>query len=250
MFSGHVETKILKFSPAIATKVRLPGRGRKGRERGGERKRREGEEGRGEGTGCLYLGPPHFKMCCYGPVYGIIFYVFVSAVCAFHCEYISIAFLLWSSYSIKRKFLAEFLDEKRIDTLDIVLNELYNFVLAANHNSYVDGMCDTLQSYGTVLSLLLLPGDFVSVIESLYFDMSLYASHVLSRTSHISKYPYDLNAFWPSSMPHISHPMWLTKFLSRIIVKEYPTIEIKLPLPTWFVFSVFFVCLLTERKTM
>ena len=69
VFSGHVETKILKFSPASATKVRLPGRG--GREgRGGEgrgwkgkgreerRRGGEGEEGRGEGMGCFYLGPP------------------------------------------------------------------------------------------------------------------------------------------------------------------------------------------------
>ena len=45
VFSGHVQTKILKFSPASATKVRLPGRG--GREgRGGEGR---GEKGRGRG---------------------------------------------------------------------------------------------------------------------------------------------------------------------------------------------------------
>ena len=52
MFSGHVETKILKFSPASATKVRLPGRGRKGmgrKEREG--KNREGKGGEGEGRG-------------------------------------------------------------------------------------------------------------------------------------------------------------------------------------------------------
>ena len=44
VFSGHVETLILKFSPASATKVRLPGRG--GREgRGGEREgEKEGEK--------------------------------------------------------------------------------------------------------------------------------------------------------------------------------------------------------------
>ena len=76
-FSGHVETKILKFSPASATKVRLPGRGEgkgeevegKGREEKREReeKRREKgrggevEEGRGEGMGCFYLGPPTSK---------------------------------------------------------------------------------------------------------------------------------------------------------------------------------------------
>ena len=51
MFSGHVETLILKFSPANATKVRLPGRGRKGR---------------GEGMGYFDLGAPT-KICCYGP---------------------------------------------------------------------------------------------------------------------------------------------------------------------------------------
>ena len=71
MFSGHVETKILKFSPAIATKVRLPGRGRKGRERGGERggegKRRGGGRRKGRRDGVFIFGPPHFKMCCYGP---------------------------------------------------------------------------------------------------------------------------------------------------------------------------------------
>ena len=78
VFSGHVETKILKFSPASATKVRLPGRGgREGREgegegRGGEgegkgregkrRGKKEGEKGWG-----VSIWAPHFKMCCYGP---------------------------------------------------------------------------------------------------------------------------------------------------------------------------------------
>ena len=51
VFSGHVETKILKFSPASATKVRLPGRGgregRGGEGRGGEW---EGEKGWGVST--------------------------------------------------------------------------------------------------------------------------------------------------------------------------------------------------------
>ena len=72
MFSGHVETKILKFSPARATKVRLPGRGGregrggegragKGKGREGRRRGGEGEEGRGEGMGCFYLGPPSSK---------------------------------------------------------------------------------------------------------------------------------------------------------------------------------------------
>ena len=48
MCSGHVETLILKFSPASATKVRLPGRGRKG-------------SGRGEGMGYFNLGAPTSK---------------------------------------------------------------------------------------------------------------------------------------------------------------------------------------------
>ena len=67
VFSGHVEIIILKFSPASATKLRLPGRG--GREgRGAEGRGGEGEEGRGEGMGCFYLPPPpHFKMYCYDP---------------------------------------------------------------------------------------------------------------------------------------------------------------------------------------
>ena len=47
MFSSNVETKILKFSPASATKVRLPGRGGRegrggGRGGGGEERRRGG----------------------------------------------------------------------------------------------------------------------------------------------------------------------------------------------------------------
>ena len=62
MFSGHVETKILKFSPASATKVRLPGRGgregRGGKGREGKGKGREGNGGEGRGGE---------GMCCYGP---------------------------------------------------------------------------------------------------------------------------------------------------------------------------------------
>ena len=80
MFSGHVETKIKKFSPASATKVRLPGRGgregRGGEGRGGKGKGREGkggegegEEGRGEGMGCFYLGPPTSKCVATALVY-------------------------------------------------------------------------------------------------------------------------------------------------------------------------------------
>ena len=74
VFSGHAETKILKFSPASATKVRLPGRGgREGRERKGGK---EGREGRGEEMGCFYPPPHHFKMCCYGPEICVIYTVF------------------------------------------------------------------------------------------------------------------------------------------------------------------------------
>ena len=53
VFSGHVETKILKFSPASATKVRLPGRGgREGRGREGKGREGKGREGKGrEGKG-------------------------------------------------------------------------------------------------------------------------------------------------------------------------------------------------------
>ena len=72
MFSGHVEIKILKFSPASATKVCLPGRGgregRGGEGRGGKGKGREGRrrggeggKGSGEGMGCFYLSSPTSK---------------------------------------------------------------------------------------------------------------------------------------------------------------------------------------------
>ena len=57
-----METKILKFSPASTTKVRLPGRGERGGEgRGGKGKGGEGE-GRGGGEkGCSY--PPPTSKC-------------------------------------------------------------------------------------------------------------------------------------------------------------------------------------------
>ena len=45
MFSGHVEIIILKFSPASATKVRLPGRGRR----------------KGRRDGVVLFGPPTSK---------------------------------------------------------------------------------------------------------------------------------------------------------------------------------------------
>ena len=61
VFSGHVETKILKFSPVSAPWLHLGRGGRGGEGRGEEGKGREGEEGRGEGMGCSYLGPPTSK---------------------------------------------------------------------------------------------------------------------------------------------------------------------------------------------
>ena len=69
VFSGHVEIIILKFSPASATKVRLPGRGgREGKGREGRGKGGEGEgRGRGGGRrkgrrdGVFLFGPPPFQ---------------------------------------------------------------------------------------------------------------------------------------------------------------------------------------------
>ena len=59
VFSGHVETLILKFSPESATKVRLPGRG--GRNGRGEEGRRRGRKRRRDGM--FQFPPPHTLKC-------------------------------------------------------------------------------------------------------------------------------------------------------------------------------------------